>query len=275
MLTEERRAFLTQRARQARALTLEAIYRVGRGHIGGTMSIAELLIALYDDVMRVDPSNPSWPERDRLVVSKGHAAPIVYAVLAMKGYFDPKLLDTLNANGTTLPSHCDMRKVPGIDMTAGSLGNGIAIGAGMALAGKYQKKDYTVYVIAGDGELQEGVVWEGVNVAAGRRLDNLIVFVDRNGWQSGGTVEETVGRNNVAERFAAFGWHVQEISGHDIDAVRSAVAAAKAESGRPHVIVCDCVKGKGVSYMENDNAWHKGVPTDEQYATAKRELEGA
>ena len=160
-------------------------------------------------------------------------------------------------------------------MTSGSLGNGIAIGAGMALAGKYRKKDYTVYVIAGDGELQEGIVWEGVNVAAGRRLDNMVVFVDRNGWQSGGTVEETVGSNNVAERFAAFGWHVQEISGHDIDAIKAAVAAAKAESGRPHVIVCDCVKGKGVSYMENDNAWHKGVPTDEQYATAKRELEGA
>lgn len=263
-------------ANKLRMEAVRMVYEGKDGHPGPALSIADIIAALYFDIMKVDPSNPQWEERDRLILSKGHSCPILYAALNEKGYFGEHVEHFhLRELGSKFQGHPVMNKTPGVDMTSGSLGNGIAIGAGMALAGKYQKKDYTVYVIAGDGELQEGVVWEGVNVAAGRRLDNMIVFVDRNGWQSGGTVEETVGNNNVAERFAAFGWHVQEISGHDIDAIKSAVAAAKAEAGRPHVIVCDCIKGKGVSYMENDNAWHKGVPSDEQYATAKRELEGA
>lgn len=159
-------------------------------------------------------------------------------------------------------------------MTSGSLGNGIAIGAGMAAAAKIQKKDYFTYVICGDGELQEGVCWEGVNMATGRELDNLVVFVDRNGWQSYKSVDFTVGQNNIADRFRAFGWHTQEISGHDIDGIKAAVAIAKGYKGKPHAIVCDCIKGKGLSFMENNNAWHKGVPTDEQWEIAKKELGG-
>jgi transketolase len=157
-------------------------------------------------------------------------------------------------------------------MTSGSLGNGIAIGAGMAFAAKATGRDYYTYVICGDGELQEGVCWEGINMATGRKLDNLIVFADRNGWQSYKSVEFTVGQNNLADRFRAFGWHTLEIDGHDIGAIKSAVANAKKHKGQPHCIVCDCVKGKGLSFMENNNAWHKGVPTDEQYEIAVREL---
>ena len=144
----------------------------------------------------------------------------------------------------------------------------------MAIAGKYMKKDYFVYVICGDGELQEGICWEGINSSAAHKLDNLIVFVDKNGWQSGGAVNDIQGANNVAERFESFGWNVQEINGHDIGSIKQAIANAKTKSGKPNAIICNCVKGKGVSYMENDNAWHKGVPTDEQYLTAKKELKG-
>lgn len=159
-------------------------------------------------------------------------------------------------------------------MTSGSLGNGISIGSGMALAGKYKKKDYYVYVITGDGELQEGICWEGINTAAAHELDNLIVFVDKNGWQSGGTVEGTIGSNNIKERFEAFQWHAQEIDGHNIEAIRQAIEEAKSTKGRPSVIVCDCIKGKGVPYMENNNAWHKGVPTEEEYKIAAEALGG-
>lgn len=180
----------------------------------------------------------------------------------------------LRSLGSRFQGHPVMNKTSGVDMTSGSLGNGLAIASGMAIAGKYNGKDYNVYVITGDGELQEGVCWEGINIAASHKLDNMIAFVDRNGWQSGGSVEDVIGSNNIKDRFEAFQWDVQEIDGHDIDAIREAVDKAKAVKGKPHVIICDCVKGKGVSYMENDNAWHKGVPTDEQYALAVKELGG-
>ncbi len=271
MTTQE----LSNTANRLRLEAVRMVYEGKDGHPGPALSIADIVTVLYFDCMNIDPSNPQWPDRDRLILSKGHACPILYAALNEKGYFTEHVDHFhLRELGSKFQGHPVMNKTPGVDMTSGSLGNGIAIGAGMAIAGKHLKKDYTVYVIAGDGELQEGIVWEGVNTASGHRLDNLIVFIDRNGWQSGGSVEETIGSNNVADRFAAFGWHVQEINGHDIDAIRTAVASAKAESGRPHAIVCDCIKGRGVSYMENDNAWHKGVPTDEQYAIACRELEG-
>ncbi len=262
----------------AQKLRLEAVrmvYEGKDGHPGPALSIADIITALYFDIMNLDPASPGWGDRDRLVLSKGHACPILYAALNERGYFTPKVEHfNLRQLHSTFQGHPSMHSTPGIDMTSGSLGNGIAIGAGMAAAAKINRKDYTTYVICGDGELQEGVCWEGVNTAAGRGLDNLIVFVDRNGWQSYKSVEFTVGRNNPGERFAAFGWHVQEIDGHDFDAIRQAVARAKAEKGRPSCIVCNCVKGKGVSYMENNNAWHKGVPTDEQFALAMQELGG-
>ncbi|MBE7726919.1 MAG: transketolase [Enterocloster citroniae] len=268
-------AELKKMADRLRFLTIDMVYRGNDGHPGPALSIADIVSVLYFDEMRLDPSNPGWEDRDRFILSKGHACPVYYAALSEKGYFGEKVEDfKLRALGTVFQGHPVMNKTPGVDMTSGSLGNGIAIGTGMAMAGKYRKKDYNVFVVTGDGELQEGVCWEGINNAASHRLDNLIVFVDKNGWQSGGSVEDTMGANNIAERFAAFKWHTQEIDGHDIKAIREAISNAKAAKGRPSVIVCRCVKGKGVPYMENNNAWHKGVPTKQQYEEAVEILGG-
>lgn len=272
MNTEE----LKQKAKQLRLIAVDMVYKGKDGHPGPALSIADIVTTLFFDKMNIKPEDPQWEDRDRFVLSKGHACPIYYAALSEKGYFGEKVENfKLRALGTKFQGHPVMNKTKGVDMTSGSLGNGIAIGCGMAIAGKYRKKDYNVYVIVGDGELQEGICWEGINTAAGHKLDNMIVFVDRNGWQSGGSVEETIGANNIAERFQAFQWDVQEIDGHDIDAIKEAVEKAKVKNGKPHVIVCDCIKGKGLSFMENDNTWHKGVPTDEQYQMALKELGGA
>ena len=262
-------------AQKLRLETVRMVYEGKDGHPGPALSIADIIATLYFQEMNLDPQNPQWPDRDRLILSKGHSCPVLYAALNERGYFQPKVEHFhLRQLHSMFQGHPSMHNTPGLDMTSGSLGNGIAIGAGMAFAAKVQGKDYATYVICGDGELQEGVCWEGINMAAGRKLDNLVVFVDRNGWQSYKSVEFTVGQNNIADRFRAFGWHTQEISGHDIQAIRSAVHIAKSHKGSPCCIVCDCVKGKGVSYMENNNAWHKGVPTDEEYAIAVKELGG-
>ncbi len=264
--------------KKANELRLEAVRMVWEGkdgHPGPALSIADIVTTLYYDEMRVDPSNPQWEDRDRFILSKGHACPIVYATLNDKGYFGSKIehfnLRELHSN---FQGHPVSFKTMGIDSTSGSLGNGISVGSGMAIAGKFHKKDYRVYVVVGDGELQEGVCWEGINVAAKYKLDNLVVFVDRNGWQSGGKVVEVIGKNNVAERIASFGWHTMEIDGHDIGAIKAALKEARTVVGQPVAIVCDCVKGKGLDYMENNNAWHKGVPTDEQYEQAMVQLKG-
>ena len=262
-------------ADRLRLVAVDMVYRGKDGHPGPALSIADIVATLFFDKMHIDPKNPGWEDRDRFILSKGHACPIYYAALSERGYFGEKVDDfRLRELGSKFQGHPVMNKTPGVDMTSGSLGNGIAIGAGMAIAGKYRKKDYDVFVIAGDGELQEGICWEGINLAAAKKLDHMIVFVDKNGWQSGGSVEETIGSNNIAERFAAFQWHTQEIDGHDIDAIRKAIDNARAEKGRPSVIVCNCIKGKGLPFMENNNAWHKGVPSDEQYKEAVRILGG-
>jgi len=251
------------------------VYEGKDGHPGPALSIADIVTTLYFDKMNVDPSNPAWEDRDRFLLSKGHACPIWYAALNEKGYFGEKVEHfNLRALGSIFQGHPVMNKTPGVDMTSGSLGNGISLGAGMAIAGKFHKKDYFVYVITGDGELQEGIIWEGANVAVAHKLDNMIVFVDKNGWQSGDSVENIIGVNNIAERFQGFCWDVQEINGHDIEAIKKAIEKAKATPGKPHVIVCDDIKGKGLDYMENDNAWHKGVPTDQQYQQAVQQLGG-
>lgn len=271
MNTEE----LRKTADKLRLTAVKMVYRGGDGHPGPALSIADIVAVLYFDKMRIRPEEPDWEDRDRFILSKGHACPIYYAALSERGYFGDKVEDFhLRGLGSTFQGHPVMNKAKGVDMTSGSLGNGIAIGTGMALAGRHEGKDYDVFVIAGDGELQEGVCWEGINTAAARSLSHLIVFADRNGWQSGGTVTETIGNNNIAERFAAFGWHTQEINGHDINAIQNAIDAARAETKRPSVIVCDCIKGKGVPYMENNNAWHKGVPTEEQWKEAQKALGG-
>ncbi len=271
MKTEQLKAM----AQKLRFEAVRMVYEGKDGHPGPALSCADIVTTLYFDIMNIDPSKANWEDRDRFILSKGHACPILYAALNERGYFQPKVEHfQLRALHSMFQGHPSMHNTPGLDCSSGSLGNGIAVAAGMAAAAKINKKDYTCYVICGDGELQEGVCWEGANMAAGRKLDNLIVFVDRNNWQSYMSIEKTVGRNNPGERFAAFGWHVQEIDGHDIDAIKAAVAAAKAVKGQPSCIVCNCIKGKGVSYMEDNNAWHKGVPTEEQYLLAMKELGG-
>lgn len=262
-------------AKRLRYEAVRMVYEGKDGHPGPALSIADIVTALFFDIMQIDPSRPDWADRDRFVLSKGHACPILYAALNERGYFTPKVEHfRLRQLGSPFQGHPSMHSLPGIDMTSGSLGNGIAIAAGMAKAAKITGKSYTTYVICGDGELQEGVCWEGVNIAAGAKLDNLIVFVDKNGWQSYKSVEYTIGENNPETRFAAFGWDVQQIDGHDMNAIRAAVQTAKQTPGKPHCIVCNCVKGKGLSYMENNNSWHKGVPTDEQFVIAQHELGG-
>ena len=248
------------------------VYLAKDGHPGPALSITDIVATLYESVLRIDPGNPRWDGRDRLILSKGHSCTAVYSALARKGYFSPSILPELRALGSILQGHPVMDKTPGIDMTSGSLGNGMSIGVGMALASAYTKKGFDVFVIMGDGELQEGIVWEGALSAAKYRLGRLIVFVDRNGWQSGSTCDEVGGPFPIRPRFEAFGWHCQEIDGHDIRAVASAVEAARKEAGRPSAIIADTVKGKGVPFMENDNSWHKRVPTKEQYEEAMRIL---
>lgn len=268
-------AELKKKANELRFLAVDMVYRGKDGHPGPALSIADIVTTLYFDVMNLDPKNSDWEDRDRFILSKGHACPIYYAALSEKGYLGDKVDDfRLRALGSNFQGHPVMNKVRGVDMTSGSLGNGLSIGAGMAISAKYRKKAYCVYVIVGDGELQEGICWEGINTAAAHKLDNMIVFVDRNGWQSGGTVEDTIGSNNIEDRFKAFGWDTQVIDGHDINAIKNAVSKAKEVKDKPSVIVCNTVKGKGVPYMENNNKWHKGVPTDEEYEIAQKALLG-
>lgn len=264
---------LQQKANEIRLEALTMIYEGGDGHPGPALSAADILTALYFDILRADPDRPDWEDRDRLILSKGHACPALYAALKARGYVKGETR-ALRALGSVWQGHPVLGKTPGVDFTSGSLGNGIAIGAGMALAGRIQKKTYNVYVVVGDGELQEGVIWEGVHLAAAQGLSRLTVFVDANGWQSGGAVAKMMGHNDPAAQFAACRWHVQEIDGHDMHQIRQAAAAAADETARPSAIVCHTVKGRGVPFMENDNTWHKGVPTREQMAVAREALGG-
>ncbi len=268
MIQAEERAFLEQKAQEARAHALTAIYSAGRGHVGGAMSIMEILVSLYYRAMRVDADHPDWPDRDRLVCSKGHAAPAVYALLAMKGFFDVELLKTLNQNGTTLPSHCDRKKVRGVDMTAGSLGQGLSCAVGMALACRLDGRSNYIYAIVGDGESQEGQIWEAVMLAAQKRLDHLIVFVDNNRCQVDGFTDDINAVAPFEPKYAAFGWDVQTADGHSFDQLLACIQAAKQAPGKPHVIVCNTVKGKGVPGYEGDPASHCFSLSDEVYRRA-------
>ncbi len=250
------------------------VHQAGDGHPGPALSITDIITSLYFSILRVDPQNPSWEDRDRFILSKGHACPVLYAALARRGYIDHSLLPTLRQLGSILQGHPDMKKTPGVDMTSGSLGNGLPIGAGMAIAGKYLNKDYYTFVITGDGELEEGVVWEAMMSSVKYQLGRLIVFVDHNGFQSGDSVNEISGLLPILPKWEAFGWHTQVIDGHDMQAIHDAVDAAKGVLDTPSVIIAKTVKGKGVSFMENNNAWHKGVPTAEQLKQAVQELGG-
>lgn len=255
-------------ANALRADVLRMVYIAGDGHPGPALSIADIVAALYFRLLRIDPQRPDWPDRDRLILSKGHACPVVYAALVRRGFMPPEVLGTLRQLHSKLQGHPDMVKTPGIDMTTGSLGNGLSIGLGMVLAGRYMGRDYHVHIIAGDGELQEGIMWEAILAAIHYRAGRLTLWVDNNGWQSGGRVSQISSLEPIAPKLAAFGWHVQEIDGHDPEAIVNAALAAVAVPDIPSAIVAHTIKGKGVPFMENDNSWHKRVPTAEELQQA-------
>ncbi|OON90571.1 MAG: transketolase [Candidatus Epulonipiscium fishelsonii] len=264
---------LQQKANEMRKLVIEGIYHAKSGHPGGSLSICDILAVLYFDEMNVDPQNPKSPNRDRLVLSKGHAAPALYSALALKGFFPKEDIKTLRNINSYLQGHPCMNKTPGIDMSAGSLGLGLSAANGMAMTAKYDKKDYRVYAILGDGEIQEGQIWEAAMTAAHYKLDNLTVFVDINGLQIDGPTEEVMNVGDVAKKFEAFDFNVIQIDGHNIDEIKNAIDEAKSNKGCPTAIICKTVKGKGVSFMENQVGFHGAAPSDEQYKIAMEELE--
>ena len=259
-------------AEKIRLAVIEGTYHAKSGHPGGSLSIAEDLAYLYWREMRIDPADPHWADRDRFVLSKGHAAPALYGALALRGYFPRDLIATLRHTGSILQGHPDMKHIPGVDMSAGSLGQGISCAVGMALAGKLDGKDYRVYTIVGDGELEEGQVWEAAMFAAAKKLDNLVVLVDNNNLQIDGTVEEVNSPYPIPEKFAAFGFHVAEIDGNDLEQIEAALEEARKVKGKPTAIVQKTVKGKGVSYMEYQCGWHGAAPKQEQYDIAVAEI---
>lgn len=258
-----------------RLLLMEGIFNAKAGHPGGSLSIAELLAYLYNVEMKVDPKNPNDPNRDRFVLSKGHGAPALYAALSLKGFFPTEDMKTLRKSDSYLQGHPNMNKIPGVDMSTGSLGQGISAAAGMALAAKLDGKDYRVYTILGDGEIEEGEVWEAAMFASAKGLDNLLVIVDNNNLQIDGTVEEVNSPYPIFEKFEAFGFNTIAIDGNDFDEIEMAVKKAKEFKGKPTAIIAKCVKGKGVSYMENAVNWHGAAPNEELYNVAVRELTAA
>ena len=265
---------LSEVARQIRLGILEGVYHAASGHPGGSLSIADIMTYLYWEEMRISPEHPDWEDRDRFVLSKGHCAPALYAALANRGFFPVEELATLRKIDARLQGHPDMKGTPGVDISSGSLGLGISSACGMALSAKYNNKDYRVYCIIGDGESEEGQVWEASMFAAHYKLDNLCLIVDHNGLQIDGPVSEVMNPAPHPEKFAAFGWHVIEIDGHNFGEIADAFATARTIKGRPTVIVAHTVKGKGVSFMENQVGWHGQAPKEEQYLLAVKELKG-
>ena len=259
-------------ATKERLLLLEGIFNAKAGHPGGSLSIAELMAYLYNVEMKVDPANPKWDDRDRFVLSKGHAAPALYATLALKGFFPTEDMKTLRKSDSYLQGHPSMKCVPGVDMSTGSLGQGISTAVGMALAAKFDKKDTRVYTILGDGEIEEGQVWEAAMFANAKKLDNLVVIVDNNNLQIDGSVEEVNSPYPIPEKFVAFGFNTIEIDGNNFDEIEDAFAKAKETKGVPTAIIAKTVKGKGVSYMENQVNWHGAAPNEEPYNQAVAEL---
>lgn len=249
-MQKEKLLFLKDKAQKLRHDAIEIIGHFGVGHIGGTMSVMDALTVIYYDKANIDPKDPRKQDRDRVIMSKGHAGPAMYAVLGDLGYYPPEWKTTLNRNGTNLPSHCDMNKTPGIDMTAGSLGQGLSAAVGMAIAAKIDRNPATIYCFIGDGEAQEGQIWEASMLAGSRKLDNLIVFLDSNRMQLDGPVESINGLEPIVDKWKAFNFFVQDIDGHDLEAISDAIDAAKTQEGKPSMIVLRTVKGKGASFTE-------------------------
>lgn len=268
-------AMLKETARTIRQDIIEMLVESNSGHPGGSLSAVEILTALYFSEMNVNPDNPKWEDRDRFVLSKGHAAPVLYSTLAERGYFEKKHLKTLRKLGSILQGHPNMNDTPGVDMSTGSLGQGLSAANGMALAGKLDNKDYRVFVLLGDGELDEGQVWEAAMTSAHYKLDNVTAFVDHNRLQIDGPVEKVMNPEPVTDKFSAFGWNVISIDGHSFEEIFKAIDEAKTVKGKPTMIVANTVKGKGVSFMENQAGWHGAAPNKEQRDQAIMELGGA
>ena len=266
---------LEKMANEIRKDIVTAVHSAKSGHPGGSLSSADIFTYLYFEEMNVDPANPKWEDRDRFVLSKGHVAPGLYSTLAEKGYFPKEDLKTLRHTGSYLQGHPDMKHIPGIDMSSGSLGQGVSVAVGMAAAGKYDKKDYRVYTLTGDGEIQEGQIWEAAMWAGHRKLDNLVVIVDNNNLQIDGSVEDVCSPYPIDKKFEAFNFHVINIDGSDFDQIRAAFKEARVTKGMPTAIIAKTVKGKGVSFMENAAGWHGKAPNDEEYEIAMADLEKA
>ena len=265
--------YLARMAAKGRLLALEAVHTAASGHPGGSLSAMDILTVLYFNTMKVDPKDPKNPDRDRFVLSKGHCTPALYSILALKGFFpveDIKLFRSIHAHYS---GHPDMNNVPGVDMSTGSLGQGVSAAVGMALAGKLDQKDYRVYTILGDGEIEEGQTWEAAMAAAKYHLDNLCAVVDVNGLQIDGSTADVMPSEPLDKKYEAFGWNVIHVDGHDYAALIAAFEAAAACKGKPTMLLAKTVKGKGISYMENNAGWHGKAPSDEQYEQGKKELE--
>ena len=264
---------LEKMARQVRKGIIEAVYSNQSGHPGGSLSVADILTVLYFKEMNIDEVNPNWDDRDRLVLSKGHCSPALYSCLANRGFFPVEDLKTFRNINSYLQGHPDKNKVPGVDMTTGSLGQGLSAANGMAIAGKMDGKDYRVYCILGDGEIEEGQIWEAAMAANKYKLDNLCVIVDNNNLQIDGTIEEVMSSYPIDEKFRSFGFEIIKIDGHDITEIIKAFDVAKNVKGKPTCIIAKTIKGKGISFMENQVGWHGKAPNEEQYIQALQELE--
>ena len=266
---------LQKTAVEVRKGIVEGVHSAKAGHPGGSLSAADIFTYLYFEEMNIDPKNPKDPDRDRFVLSKGHTAPGLYSVLANRGYFPVEDLLTLRHTGSYLQGHPDMKHIPGVDMSSGSLGQGLSAACGMALGAKQAKKDYRVYALCGDGEIQEGQIWEAAMFAGFRKLDNLCVIVDNNNLQIDGPIDEVCSPYPIDKKFEAFNFHVINIDGNDFDQIKAAFDEAKATKGMPTAIIAHTVKGKGVSFMENNVGWHGKAPNDEEFAIAMEDLRKA
>ena len=272
-MNQETKLELETQAREIRKGIVTAVHSAKSGHPGGSLSAADIMTYLYFKEMNIDPANPNDPNRDRFVLSKGHIAPALYSTLSHRGYFPTSDLTTLRHTGSYLQGHPDMKHIPGVDMSSGSLGQGLSVAVGMALAAKLDGKDYRVFAMCGDGEIEEGQIWEAAMFAGFKKLDNLTVIVDNNNLQIDGSIDEVCSPYPIPEKFEAFGFNVISIDGHDFDAIEDAFAKAKATTGKPTAIIAKTVKGKGVSFMENQCGWHGKAPNDEEFETALKDLE--
>ena len=264
---------LQRKANEVRKGIVTAVHAAKAGHPGGSLSAADIFTYLYFEELNIDPKDPKKPDRDRFVLSKGHTAPGLYSALALRGYFPVEDLKTLRHLGSYLQGHPDMKHIPGVDMSSGSLGQGISAAVGMALSAKLSGDDYRVYTLLGDGEIQEGQVWEAAMLASHRKLDNLVVIVDNNGLQIDGAIDEVCSPYPIDKKFEAFNFHVINVDGHDFDALDAAFKEARETKGQPTAIIAKTIKGKNVSFMENQASWHGSAPNAEQYAVAMADLE--